>query len=71
VVAINIVPAGDERCDVCAGQRDRVKPAPGERWSASGTVGTICEDCRDDLYMDLDLGRRLDEREAPDDPNQN
>ena len=70
-MAIEVVPAGDERCDVCAGQRDRAKPPPGSRWSERATVSTVCEACRDEWFMDLDLGARLDEREPPDDPTRN
>ena len=70
-MAIKIVPAGDERCDVCAGEPDLVKPRPGERWSARAIVGTICEACRDDFFLDVDLGKKLEDHEPQGDPNQN
>lgn len=65
------VPTGDDRCDVCAGNRDRPKPKPGERWSVRETVSTICEGCKADLIRDLELGARLDELQPPDDPSSN
>jgi hypothetical protein len=66
-----LVPAGDERCDVCAGDRDRPKPKPGERWSVRETVGTMCEACREDLIRDVNLGAAIDELQPPADPSSN
>ena len=65
------VPTGDERCDVCAGNRDRPKPAPGERWSVREMVRTICEACRDDLIRDLNVGAAIHELEPPANPSSN
>jgi len=70
-MASEIVPTGDERCDVCAGNRKRAKPKPGERWSVRETVRTMCEACRDDLLLDIDLAGKLTERQPPDDPTTN
>ena len=75
-MAIEIVPAHDERCDVCAGQKERERPKPGERWSVREVVHTMCEACFKDYRRDLEIGKRLDDRVTrdiapPDDPGQN
>jgi hypothetical protein len=80
-MAIELVPAGDNRCDVCAGNRDRPKPKPGERWSERETVSTMCQACFADLSTELHLdseltygtdpeGRRWIDR-RPEDPSKN
>ncbi len=75
-MAMELVPSGDERCDVCAGNRDRPKPKPGERGSARETVSTMCEACFDDFRQELWVTEKfLDpihrEVKPPDDPSQN
>jgi hypothetical protein len=66
-MAIELVPAGDERCDLCRGNPERGRPRPGE----GRTVGTMCQACFDDFSLDLDLGTKLDELRPPDDPSGN
>ena len=75
-MAIQIVPAHDERCDVCAGEEDRERPKPGERSSVRPMVHTMCETCLEEFQLDLQVGERLidpvtREIEPPEDPSQN
>jgi hypothetical protein len=74
-MAIQLVPAGDERCDICAGG-EPPKRMPGERSSARASIKTTCERC----YRDFARGLRLVEKfidpttrevEPPDDPSKN
>ena len=70
-MATKIVPTGDERCDVCAGNRDRPKPKPGERWSEREWVRTMCEACHEDVVGDIPLQYKLRDRQPPEDASTN
>jgi hypothetical protein len=75
-MAIELVPAGDPRCDVCAGKKDRPRPKPGERWSERAVVRTMCEACYKDFVVDLKIGEKITdpirrEVDPPEDPSQN
>ena len=75
-MAIEIVPAYDERCDVCAGQRDRPRPKPGEPASVRPVVHRMCEACFADFRLDVEVDERIvdpttREVEGPEDPSRN
>ena len=75
-MAIEIVPAHDERCDVCAGDEDRERPEPGERYNAREPLHTMCEACLEDFKQGLWVHETFIDPvhrdvEPPDDPSQN
>jgi hypothetical protein len=52
-MAIEIVPARDPRCDVCAGDDNVPQTKVGERWSGRPMVRVMCEACQQDLLENL------------------
>jgi hypothetical protein len=74
-MGIDLVPAGDERCDVCAGD-EPPKRTSGERSTARPGVKTMCRRCYRDFGQELWVTEKfLDpvhrEVKPPDDPSKN